>query len=149
MGIADADSAEHGQGSNNLVIYPVVCAVQQRPAGAPKLSGGLRVHIEPKSIARLIYKSHDVEEEFFCNYEVNPAYESRRQDAGLRFSARGGQGEVRAAELANHRFFLATLFQPQLSSTAENPHPVVMAFVKAAAEFSRMRISEWEMRNGE
>lgn len=49
--------------------------------------------------------------------------------------ARGTRGEVRAVELPNHRFFLATLFQPQLSSTPDTAHPVVVAFLRAAARF--------------
>jgi CTP synthase (UTP-ammonia lyase) len=40
-------------------------------------------------------------------------------------------------ELAGHHFFLATLFQPQLSSSPQKPHPLLTAFVRAAAEFSR------------
>jgi len=32
-------------------------------------------------------------------------------------------------------FFVATLFQPQLSSTAKKPHPVILGFLKAAVEF--------------
>jgi CTP synthase (UTP-ammonia lyase) len=42
-------------------------------------------------------------------------------------------------ELADHRFFVATLFQPQLSSSPEKPHPLLTAFVQAAAEFGSCR----------
>src|SRR5450432_281429 len=39
LGIKDADSAENNSGSKNIVIYPVACAVPDRKANAPKLSG--------------------------------------------------------------------------------------------------------------
>jgi CTP synthase (UTP-ammonia lyase) len=42
---------------------------------------------------------------------------------------------VRAIELPRHRFFVATLFQPQLSSTAEEPHPLILAYLEAAGAF--------------
>jgi CTP synthase (UTP-ammonia lyase) len=43
------------------------------------------------------------------------------------------QGEVRAVELPEHPFFLATLFQPERSALAGNrPHPLIAAFVEAA-----------------
>ena len=36
------------------------------------------------------------------------------------------------------RFFLATLFLPQFSSLPEAPHPLILEFVKAAAEISTL-----------
>jgi CTP synthase (UTP-ammonia lyase) len=41
---------------------------------------------------------------------------------------------VRIVELSDHRFFIATLFMPQFSSSPDRPHPLILAFVKAAAE---------------
>ncbi len=73
--------------------------------------------------------------DYFCNYGVNAEYEKRFEQAGLRVSARGSEDEIRAVELDKHRFYVATLFQPQLQSTAENPHPVINAFVKACVAF--------------
>jgi CTP synthase (UTP-ammonia lyase) len=35
-------------------------------------------------------------------------------------------------ELPDHPFFVATLFVAPLSSTADRPHPLVVAFVRAA-----------------
>jgi CTP synthase (UTP-ammonia lyase) len=54
-------------------------------------------------------------------------------------SARGTHGEPRAVELAHHRFFLATLFQPQLSSRPDAPHPIWLAFLRAAMRFKTAR----------
>jgi ATP-dependent helicase YprA (DUF1998 family) len=42
-------------------------------------------------------------------------------------------GELRAVEMRDDRFWLATLYQPELSSPPGRPHPVVAAFVDAAA----------------
>jgi CTP synthase (UTP-ammonia lyase) len=36
-------------------------------------------------------------------------------------------------ELPGRRFFIATLYQPQLSSTEDRPHPVIVEFLAAAA----------------
>jgi CTP synthase (UTP-ammonia lyase) len=83
------------------------------------------------------YQQDVIREEFFCNYEVNPEFEWCAMEAGFPVVARGAQGEIRAIESPAHRFFLATLFQPQLSSTAEKPHPVILAFLKAASEFKK------------
>jgi CTP synthase (UTP-ammonia lyase) len=136
MGLADADSAEHGVPSENLLIAPVACPVPNSLAGAPRLVGKGEVELLPGTIAFGIYRRRRVEEEYFCNYEVNPAYESRLVAARLRISARGPTGEVRMIELPAHRFFLASLFQPQLSSSPEKPHPLIVRFFKVAAEFA-------------
>lgn len=139
MHIADADSAEHNSGSSNLVIWPVSCALPNRAVGAPKLSGGGNLTIEPGTLLADIYKQNAVQEEYFCNYEVNPAYRERFQAAGLRVSAWGEDSAMRAIELPGRQFFLATLFQPQLSSSAQAPHPVVLAFLNASARFSETK----------
>jgi CTP synthase (UTP-ammonia lyase) len=73
--------------------------------------------------------------DYFCNYEVNEEYEARFAAAGLRVSARGRKGEIRAMELEGHRFYVLTLFQPQLASTEGRPHPIVTAFLRACVQF--------------
>ena len=129
LGIADADHAEYGNPSGNYLIVPVTCAVPHRAEGAPKLSGACRVRILPGTRLFGIYGREETSEEFFCNYEVNPHYRDALERAGLRVTAVGEAGEVRAVELPQHRFFLATLFQPQLRPLGEQPHPVIAAYL--------------------
>ena len=140
MGLSDADSAENGSTSQNAVITPISCSLPP-PAGTPKLSGLSRIRVTPGSLLQKAYGQTEVEEGYFCNYEVNPRYEPEYERTGLKIVARGGQNEARAVELDSHRFFLATLFQPQLSSSAERPHPVVNAFLQAASRFATHRRS--------
>jgi CTP synthase (UTP-ammonia lyase) len=144
LGIADADSAENNSGSKNIVIYPVACAVPDRKGNAPKLSGMVpEIRLRPGSYLQSFYgKKEIVTEEFFCNFEVNPEYEWCAMEAGFPVVARGSQGEIRAIESPAHRFFIATLFQPQLSSTEKNPHPLVMAFVQAAAVWTHQKLDD-------
>ena len=112
----------------------------QRGPSDPKLCGRVPgIRLKPGSLLQRIYGRNEVVEEFFCNYEVNPQYEPQLASAGLEVVARAEHGEARAVELAGHPFFMVTLFQPQLSSTPEKPHPLISAFVKAAVEFSRAR----------
>ena len=144
LGIADADSAENNSGSKNIVIYPVACAVPNRKGDAPKLSGMVpEIRLRPGSYLQSFYgKKEIVTEEFFCNFEVNPEYEWCAMEAGFPVVARGSQGEIRAIESPAHRFFIATLFQPQLSSTEKNPHPLVTAFVQAAAVWTHQKLDD-------
>jgi CTP synthase (UTP-ammonia lyase) len=145
LGIADADTAENNSGSKNIVIYPVACAVPNRLGDAPKLSGMVpEIRLRPGSYLQSFYGKDKeiVSEEFFCNFEVNPEYEWATMEAGFPVVARGANGEIRAIESPTHRFFIATLFQPQLSSTETNPHPVILAFVKAAADWGKKKFDD-------
>jgi CTP synthase (UTP-ammonia lyase) len=145
LGIADADSAENNSSSKNIVIYPVACAVPNRKDAAPKLSGKVpEIRLRPGSYLQSFYGKDKevVTEEFFCNFEINPDYEWCAMEAGFPVVARGAQGEIRALESPTHRFFIATLFQPQLSSTEEHPHPVILAFIQAAADWGRKKLDD-------
>jgi len=137
--IADADSAENDSGSKHYVVTPLSCSLPNRREGAPKASGDERLKIVPDSRLHSICGSEDHSEQYYCNYGVNEDYEKQFQAAGLRVSACGMQGETRAVELPDHRFFIATLFQPQLSSRPESPHLFWLAFLKAAMQFQKTR----------
>ncbi len=100
------------------------------------------IRLRPGSYLQSFYTKDVVQEEFFCNFEVNPEFEWVSIEAGFPVAARGSQGEARAIESPTHRFFLATLFQPQLSSKPKKPHPLVMAFVQAAADWSKKRLDD-------
>jgi CTP synthase (UTP-ammonia lyase) len=143
VGIKDADSAENNSGSKNIIIYPVACAVPSKDKNAPKLSGMVpEIRLRPGSYLQSFYGKDVVSEEFFCNFEVNPDYEWAAMEAGFPVVARGSQGEIRAIESPTNRFYIATLYQPQLSSTAKNPHPLVLAFVQAAADWGRKKMDD-------
>lgn len=129
LGIAGADSAENQPTGEHIVITPVQCEVPQR--GVARLSGRAQVTVVPGSVLATLCPDAQLEAEYFCSYEVNAAFETRWQHAGIRFGARGVAGEPRALELPVHRFFLATLFQPQLSSSFERPHPIITGFLRA------------------
>jgi CTP synthase (UTP-ammonia lyase) len=143
LNIKDADSAENNSGSKNIIIYPVACAVSDRKDGAPKLSGAVpEIRLRPGSYLQSFYAKETVTEEFFCNFEINPEFEWTTMEAGFPVVARGPQGEIRAIESPMHRFYLATLFQPQLSSTEKNPHPLILAFVQAAADWGKKKLDD-------
>ena len=143
LGIKDADSAENNSGSKNIIIYPVACAVPDRANGAPKLSGPIpEIRLRPGSYLQSFYSRDTTVEEFFCNFEVNPDFEWISMEAGFPIVARGAKGEIRAIESPTHRFFVATLFQPQLSSKPDAPHPLVVAFAQAAADWGRKKLDD-------
>jgi len=136
LNLADADSVENFTDTRNPIITPVSCGLPQEKPGDPKMSGTDPVRILPGTRLHAAVGRTTLAGEYFCNYAVNEAYEPRFAAAGLKVTARGTGEETRAVELDGHRFFVATLFQPQLASTAPEPHPIVVAFLRACQEHS-------------
>lgn len=117
----------------------MACAVPERRPGAPRLSGGLRIRLAPGSRVRAIYGEDAIDEEYFCNYEVRPDYRATLEESDARVTGVGPEGEVRVVELPRHRFWIATLYQPQRSSRRGAPNPLIRAFVEAAGLFADER----------
>lgn len=130
LGLTDADSAENvGAGAKNIVITPVFCDVAS--AVRPRLNGAGVARPVRGSLLERLSGGADLTAQYFCSYETNPDFVERWESAGLRVAALGDDGELRAFELPSNRFFVATLFQPQLSSTLERPHPILLGFLRA------------------
>jgi CTP synthase (UTP-ammonia lyase) len=69
-------------------------------------------------------------EQFRCSYGLNPEYEEQINEAGLKIVGTDVEGKPRIVELTGHKFFIGTLFVPQLSSTQANPHYLVDSFIE-------------------
>jgi CTP synthase (UTP-ammonia lyase) len=68
----------------------------------------------------------------WCNYGLAASHVDRLAAAGLVISAHADDAGVEAFELPAHPFYLATLFQPQVGSSARHSlHPVLEALVEA------------------
>lgn len=123
-GLAQAAHAELDPDAREPVIAPLSCGLVEKSAG---------VHLDPDSRLGRAYGADTVSETYHCNYGLNPRYEHLLARGPLRISARDDAGEARAVELEGERFFVATLFQPERAALAGRAHPLVNAFVAAAA----------------
>lgn len=123
LGQRQAEHAEIRPEADMLLIAPLSCSLVEK-------SG--RIQFAEGSRLRAIYGAAEAEEQYHCNYSLNPTYEALLHDTPLRISGRDEAGEVRAVELDGHPFFFATLFQPERSALRGIPHPLVSAFVAAA-----------------
>jgi CTP synthase (UTP-ammonia lyase) len=133
LGLVDADSAENGPDGKNVVITPVECPMPNRAPGGPRLAGQDIARPVAGTLFETLCGAADLRAEYFCSFETNPDFVARWEAAGLRVAARGSEGEMRAFELPQRRFFVATLFQPQLSSSYQRPHPIIEGYLRACA----------------
>jgi CTP synthase len=87
------------------------------------------------SLARKIYGEAEISERHRHRYEVNNDYREALSAAGMRFSGLSPDGGlVEIIELANHPYYVATQFHPELKSRPMEPHPLFAAFIRAACE---------------
>lgn len=124
MGMQEAAHAETDPYASCLFITPLSCSLVGKT---------LEVNIKPGSKAAGIYQSAQAIEKYYCNFGLNPDYANPLEEAGLKISGTDATGEVRIMELPEHPFFLGTLFVPQTNSTKEQPHPILLGFLKAAS----------------
>jgi CTP synthase (UTP-ammonia lyase) len=124
LGFEDAAHAEYDPYASNLFITPLSCSL---------VGQTMQVEIEPGSRVEAIYGSRSAFEQYYCNFGLNPEVQQGLHEAGLRIVGRDASGEARILTLPKHRFFMATLFVPQLTSSPEHPHPMIRAFFETAA----------------
>jgi CTP synthase (UTP-ammonia lyase) len=98
-----------------------------------------QISIVKYTIGYSSYNKDSTSEQFLCNYGVNPKFQDQIVRDPLKVSAVGPEGEIRMIELRGHRFYVATLFVPQMISSEENPHPLITDFVKATVAFETSR----------
>ncbi len=92
----------------------------------------LDVVIVPDSRLGRIVGREVIAEAYTCSYELNPAFQAALTAKGLRVVGVDTAGAMRAVELPNHPFFIATLYQPQRMSAEGRPHPLIVAYLRAA-----------------
>ena len=123
-GVTGAAHAETEPDAESPVIAPLAC----------KLFGERRL-VRPAAGTRLaeICGEEPFEGFHFCGYGLADGYAEALREAGVVISATAEDAGVEAVELAEHPFFLATAFQPQVGAGgAGRLHPLLLAFLEAA-----------------
>ena len=91
--------------------------------------------LQPGTIAAAAYQETQVEERHRHRFEFNNAYREAFAAKGMRFSGLSPDGRlVEIVELADHPFMLATQFHPEFLSRPNRPHPLFLAFIRAACD---------------
>jgi CTP synthase (UTP-ammonia lyase) len=124
LGWHDATHAESTPGAGRPVVSALECALVEATA---------QVHLQAGSRIAAAYRSDTASEGYHCRYGLNPAFRAALLTGPLRVAAEDEAGEVRAIELVDHPFFVATLFQPERAALRGERVALVDAFVQASA----------------
>ena len=119
----DAMHAESDPGVGRPVIAALECSLVEA-RGSVALAPGSRIaRAYAASTAPTIYR---------CRYGLNPEFRATLTAGPLRGTAEDENGDLRAIELDDHPFFVATLWQPERAALEGQRVPLAEALVTAA-----------------
>lgn len=121
LGIAHPGHAEYDRNHATPFITELACSLQGSES---------EIEIMADSVAFAAYGQRRTTERFYCRYGINDSFRTDIGGGGLRVSGIDPLGEIRIVEYPDHPFMVGTLFVPQARSHAENPHPLVTAFIR-------------------
>ncbi|WP_219272787.1 CTP synthase [Pseudomonas sp. Xaverov 83] len=122
LGWADAEHGELAPDSPRAVLTPLTCALVEA-TDTIRLMAFTRI--------AEAYATLDIHEGYRCRYGINPDFESALLEADLIASGHDSAGDLRAVELLDHPFFVATLFQPERAALTGITPPLAIALLKA------------------
>lgn len=98
--------------------------------------GAYEALLLPDSHVAQIYKAEKISERHRHRYEVNIAYKEKLESVGLVFSGISPDGLLpEIIEYADHPWFIAVQYHPELKSRPFEPHPLFASFVEAACVY--------------
>ena len=132
-GLEGATSAEFDPQAPHPVIDLMPEQADVEDKGGTMRLGAYPCAVEPGTRAAQAYGAEIVYERHRHRYEVNNAYRTVLQGAGLVISGSSPDGRlVEMVELPDHPWFVASQGHPEFKSRPTRPHPLFKAFVDAA-----------------
>jgi len=129
----DVNSSEFDRSTANPVIDLMPDQQGITDKGGTMRLGLYPCNLQPSTIARAAYGKDSVEERHRHRFEFNNTYRQTFNEHGMKFSGLSPDGRlVEIAELENHPFMLGTQFHPEFLSRPTRPHPLFVAFMRAA-----------------
>ncbi|WP_299782257.1 CTP synthase [uncultured Formosa sp.] len=133
LGLANANSTEMDAKSPNPVISIMEEQKDITDMGGTMRLGSWECSLKEDSIAKEIYGSEIIEERHRHRYEFNSDYRAQIEAAGMIATGVNPKTNlVEIVEVPSHPWFVGVQYHPEYKSTVANPHPLFVAFVKAA-----------------
>ncbi len=123
MGIHNAEHEETAPSAQTLLITKLTRSLVGKTQ---------TIRITLGSCAYQAYRQQEVIEQFHCSYGLNPRFHDVVGNGPFKITGVDVGGGARIVELSDHPFYVATLFLPQSSSRPDKPHPLIVAYLRAA-----------------
>jgi CTP synthase len=138
LGYEDAHSTE----MTNMTKHPVIDLMEEQKGvtekGGTMRLGGYACALKKGSLAQNAYQVELVRERHRHRYEFNNDFLQVYEKNGMVSTGINPEsGLVEIMELSGHPWFVGTQFHPEYRSTVLNPHPLFVAFIKAAIHYGK------------
>jgi CTP synthase len=135
LGYDDAHSTE----MTNMTKHPVIDLMEEQKGvtekGGTMRLGGYACELKKGSLVQLAYNTELVRERHRHRYEFNNEFQAEFEKNGMVATGINPEsGLVEIMEQTDHPWFVGTQFHPEYRSTVLKPHPLFVAFIKAAVE---------------
>jgi CTP synthase len=138
LGLKDANSTEMNETTSTPVIDLMESQKTITDKGGTMRLGAWDCKLTEGSIVKNIYGTDQVKERHRHRYEFNNAYKKQIEDAGMKATGFNPETNlVEIIEIPSHNWFIGVQYHPEYKSTVANPHPLFVAFVKAALNFKK------------
>jgi len=128
----------HSSEMHRNTPYPVIDLMEQQK-NVTDLGGTMRLgeypcKLEKGSNSAKAYNEPEILERHRHRYEFNSKFLAEFETAGMKATGINPDTElVEIVEIPKHKWFTGVQFHPEYKSTVINPHPLFIAFVKAAS----------------
>ena len=134
--LKDAHSTEMNPNTKHPVIDMMEEQKHVTEKGGTMRLGSYDCRLYKKTKAFEVYRSQNITERHRHRYEFNNTYLKDYEAKGMMAAGVNPQQNlVEIVELKDHPWFIGVQFHPELKSTVEKPHPLCVAFVKAALDY--------------
>jgi len=138
LGLTDAHSTEMYLETPHPVIYLMESQKNVSNKGGTMRLGAYPCVVKKDSNAYLAYNTETISERHRHRYEFNNKYLNDFEKNGMIATGTNPTNNlVEIMELKNHPWFVAVQFHPEYKSTVTNPHPLFLAFIKAAGAYHK------------
>lgn len=136
LGLKNANSTEMDEQTEHPVINLMESQKTVTNKGGTMRLGAWDCEILDHSIAKYVYKANSIKERHRHRYEFNNDYKAQLEAAGMKATGLNPEtGLVEIIEIPANNWFVGVQYHPEYKSTVANPHPLFVAFVKAALNF--------------
>jgi CTP synthase (UTP-ammonia lyase) len=124
LGMPQVSHSEIDPAASDPLIAPLDCSLVEQTA---------EVFLAPDSKIAAAYGQTKIAEGYHCRYGLSRKFERIFEKSDLHAVGWDSNREVRAVEHGQHRFFVATLFQPERAALRKETPPLVRAFLESAS----------------
>ncbi len=138
LDIKEAISLEQDPEAKSPVINLMEEQKNVTDKGGTMRLGAWACKLEKNSHVFKAYGSEIISERHRHRYEYNNQYKTQLEEAGLLTTGTNPDtGLVEIVEVKDHPWFVGVQYHPEYKSTVLEPHPLFVAFVKAALDNSK------------